>query len=70
MKSRNVELCSPRFPWDADIDANFIASHPVVIGSLLEEHEETLTRMGSSVMSKLFHPGSEGFHMLDSLIII
>eukprot|EP00435_Cladocopium_sp_Y103_P026328 s2354_g6.t1 len=34
------------FPWDADIDANFIASHPVVIGSLLEEHEETLKRMG------------------------
>ncbi|CAK9101097.1 unnamed protein product [Durusdinium trenchii] len=36
------------FPWDADIDANFIASHPVVIGSLLEEHEERLKRMGYS----------------------
>lgn len=35
-----------RFPWDADIDANFIASHPIVIGSFLEQHEEKLRRMG------------------------
>ena len=35
-----------RFPWDADIDANFIAAHPVVIGSLLEEHEEELKQLG------------------------
>eukprot|EP00434_Breviolum_minutum_P035586 symbB.v1.2.031502.t1/scaffold3665.1/size69420/3 len=34
------------FPWDADIDANFIASHPIVIGSFLEQHEEKLRRMG------------------------
>lgn len=42
----------PRFPWDADIDANFIASHPVVIGSFLEEHEERLKRMGGSAKSE------------------
>ncbi|CAJ1360315.1 unnamed protein product [Effrenium voratum] len=34
------------FPWDADIDANFIAAHPLVIGSLLEEHEEELKQLG------------------------
>lgn len=34
------------FPWDADIDANFIANHPIVVGGFLEEHEEELARMG------------------------
>lgn len=32
-RSGNTEL----FPWDADIDANFIASHPIVVGSFLED---------------------------------
>merc|ERR1711974_434831 len=34
------------FPWDADIDANFIASHPLVLGSFLEEHRARLSSMG------------------------
>eukprot|EP00927_Polykrikos_kofoidii_P076492 TRINITY_DN73578_c0_g1_i1.p1 TRINITY_DN73578_c0_g1~~TRINITY_DN73578_c0_g1_i1.p1 ORF type:complete len:787 (+),score=111.14 TRINITY_DN73578_c0_g1_i1:82-2442(+) len=34
------------FPWDADIDANFIASHPVVLGSFAEEHREHLATLG------------------------
>jgi len=37
---------SELFPWDADIDANFIASHPIVVGSFVEEHQETLAQMG------------------------
>jgi len=37
---------SEMFPWDADIDANFIANHPIVVGQFLEEHEEELKRMG------------------------
>ncbi|CAE8626795.1 unnamed protein product [Polarella glacialis] len=37
---------SELFPWDADIDANFIADHPLVLGSLLEEHVETLRELG------------------------
>eukprot|EP00928_Gymnodinium_smaydae_P031789 TRINITY_DN23220_c0_g1_i1.p1 TRINITY_DN23220_c0_g1~~TRINITY_DN23220_c0_g1_i1.p1 ORF type:complete len:810 (-),score=135.11 TRINITY_DN23220_c0_g1_i1:51-2228(-) len=34
------------FPWDADIDANFIADHPLVVGSILEEHAETIRGLG------------------------
>ncbi|CAE7363769.1 unnamed protein product [Symbiodinium sp. CCMP2456] len=34
------------FPWDADIDANFIASHGIVIGEFLEKHKDTLRTMG------------------------
>ncbi|CAE7213910.1 unnamed protein product [Symbiodinium sp. CCMP2592] len=34
------------FPWDADIDANFIASHGIVIGEFLENHKDTLRTMG------------------------
>lgn len=40
------------FPWDADIDANFIASHPIVLGSFLKEHEEELFEMGYDYILK------------------
>ena len=43
------ESVSSRFPWDADIDANFIASHGIVIGEFLEKHKDTLRTMGGSV---------------------
>ena len=38
-----------RFPWDADIDANFIASHDVVVGEFLQKHKDTLNTMGVSL---------------------
>lgn len=36
------------FPWDADIDANFIAggSEEVVVGRVMEEHAATLSALG------------------------
>jgi len=39
---------SELFPWDADIDANFIANHPIVVGSFLEEHQAALAKLGYS----------------------
>jgi len=36
------------FPWDADIDANFIANHEIVLGSFLEEHSAELAKLGYS----------------------
>lgn len=43
-RSGDTEL----FPWDADIDANFIADHEIVVGGFLEEHREELARLGYS----------------------
>lgn len=34
------------FPWDADIDANFIANHPVVLGTILEGNRSVLASLG------------------------
>lgn len=34
------------FPWDADIDANFVANHPLVVGSFMEEHSAELANLG------------------------
>ncbi|CAK0832896.1 unnamed protein product [Prorocentrum cordatum] len=39
---------SDLFPWDADIDANFIADHPLVVGSYLEERRDALEALGYS----------------------
>lgn len=36
------------FPWDADVDANFIANHPIALGGFLAEHEAALAQMGYS----------------------
>ncbi|CAE7041656.1 unnamed protein product [Symbiodinium natans] len=40
------------FPWDADIDANFIASHDVVVGEFLQKHKDTLNTMGYDFVLK------------------
>eukprot|EP00929_Paragymnodinium_shiwhaense_P012199 TRINITY_DN11895_c0_g1_i4.p1 TRINITY_DN11895_c0_g1~~TRINITY_DN11895_c0_g1_i4.p1 ORF type:complete len:770 (+),score=163.17 TRINITY_DN11895_c0_g1_i4:83-2392(+) len=47
-RSGDLEL----FPWDADIDANFISQNPLVIGSLLEEHQDQLASMGYDYILK------------------